>query len=233
MNRVQLLMNLQAVDYEWDDKGRRYQTVRTLLADASEHSKLSTHHEKIQQNLSTTRAKLRDSELELATLQIKYKEVTKSLYSGHVLNPRDLDNLQKESISLKSRLEHLENDTLALMSETEDLEEQRKESEAALYAFENTWAVEQVNLAQESNALRSRLHELQEQRDRLRGALGRADLTLYDELRAKKGGNAMAQMVANSCQTCHVSVPSRKAYLVEAGEDIVLCEGCGRILYVA
>jgi len=233
MRRVQILLELQAADNEWDEKARRYQAVRAQLQDTSEHDRLVAQRDKLQQALADTRARLHNSELELATLQVKYKEVNKRLYSGNVMNPRDLDNLQKESHSLKTRLENLENDTLSLMAEFEELEQQAASASASLKQFEEKRAIEQVSLTEEYNSLHSRLRELRELREKLRGLANRNDLALYDELRTKKNGNALAPMASGSCQACHVSVPSRKATLVETGEEIVLCEGCGRILYQA
>ncbi|MHB9034436.1 MAG: zinc ribbon domain-containing protein [Anaerolineae bacterium] len=233
MNRVGQLRNLQQLDQEWDEKGKRFQIVRAELSDQSELTRLRNNYNRIQQELAQTKARLRDSELELAGVQAKVKEVTTSLYSGKVMIPKDLEMLQKESQSLRNRQQHLEDETLTLMAQVESLEEQEKGAGSSLQEYEHANAANQANLTNEYNSLRARLLELQVAREKQRSEISRNDLALYTELRNKKSGVVLAQMIDSSCQVCHVSVPSRMASQVESGDVIVQCEGCGRILFLA
>lgn len=233
MSRVQLLRTLQAIDQEWDGKGRRFQDVRKLLTDTTELARLRADLQSTQSELTATRTALRDSELELASLQTKRQEVQASLYSGHIHNPKDLEMLQKESEILSERASHLEDEILNLMTSADDLDEAAQTSSAVLSAFEAQAKTAQAQLTQEYSDLRLRLTALKEQREKVRGTLPGTDLALYDDLRVKKNGAVMAAMVNSSCQACRVSVPSNKASLAGSGDEVVLCEGCGRILFLA
>jgi predicted nucleic acid-binding Zn-ribbon protein len=233
MNRLQMLLALQTVDQEWDDKGRRYQVLRKQLADSSELEGLQAACHHIKQELTTNRSKLRNLELEMASLQSKLREVQDSLYSGRVRLPKDLETLQKESQILKQRLHTMEDEILTLMSLVEEYEAKDILKTSALLAFQERSVGEREAQTTEYNDLRVRLKALQESREKLRGAIARGDLALYDELHGKKNGIALASMIESSCQICRVSAPVRKAQLVASGDEVITCEGCGRILYIA
>lgn len=233
MNHLQKLLALQTADQEWDEKGRRYQVLRRLLADQSELQALQEACHQIKQDLAASRVKLRNSELEMASLQSKQREVQDALYSGRVRVPKDLETLQKESQILQQRLHTMEEDTLNLMALVEEYEVQEKTRTSALRAFQEHSVTEHEAQTTEYGDLRMRLKAVQEIRDRLRGTINRGDLALYDELRGKKNGIVLAPMAESSCQICRVSVPVRKAQLVVSGDEVITCEGCGRILYLA
>lgn len=233
MNRLQTLLALQTADQEWDEKGRRYQAIRRLLADTSELQALQEAYHQIKQDLSANRVKLRNSELEMASLQSKQREVQDALYSGRVRVPKDLETLQKESQIMQQRLHTMEEETLNMMALVEELEAQEKTKASALQAFQEQSAIEHEAQIIEYNELRTRLKAVQELREGLRSNINRGDLALYDELRGKKNGIVLAPMAGSSCQICRVSVPVRKAQSVVTGDEVITCEGCGRILYPA
>ncbi|MHB1356324.1 MAG: zinc ribbon domain-containing protein [Anaerolineae bacterium] len=231
MNRLQTLLALQLADQEWDEKGRRYQALRRLLADTSELEALREACLQIKHDLSASRTKLRNSELEMASLQAKQRDVHDSLYSGRVRLPKDLETLQKESQILQQRLHTMEDETLNLMALVEEYEALDNAKSSALHAFEEQSATEHQAQTIEYNELRARLKAVQELRERLRGNINRGDLALYDELRGKKNGIVLAPMAESSCQICRVLAPVRKAQSVVTEDEVITCEGCGRILY--
>lgn len=231
MNRLQTLLALQTADQEWDEKGRRYQALRRLLADVSELQALQETCRQTKQDLSANRTKLRNSELEMASLQAKLREVQDSLYSGRVRLSKDLETLQKEGQILQHRLHTMEDETLTLMAMVEEQEAQDVAKSSALHAFEEHSAAEHQSQTIEYNELRARLKAVQELRERLRSNINRGDLALYDELRGKKNGIVLAPMAESSCQICRVLAPVRKAQSVVTEDEVITCEGCGRILY--
>lgn len=53
----------------------------------------------------------------------------------------------------------------------------------------------------------------------------------YDRLRAR-GRKGLALVRNQVCTGCHMSVPIGKITVIMRGEDIQLCENCGRYLYL-
>lgn len=233
MRLIQTLCQLYALDREWDEKVRTYQTVVQRITDQSERDAMREAQRRRTEELATNRTALQDAELELDSLTEKAAEVEKALYGGGVISPRELDGLRQDADHLKSHISDLEDRILEGITQVEQLEAETREGQQELQSFEARWAQEHEELTAQYKALRARLQEVQKQRDALRATLDAATLSLYDELRAKKAGVALAPMKAGVCQICHVTIPSYKARSVDRGEGVITCEGCGRILYSA
>lgn len=234
MHLVQALIQLDAADREWDDKGREYQAVRQRLADQAALTERRQAQQAREAALHQQRGALRDTDLALAALQDKARQTEDALYSGRVLSPRELDNLRREVELLKRRIAETEERLLGLMQRVEDLQAEVTSGAEDLAAFEARWASEHESDLALYQQLRGRLQALQEQREALRAQIDARTLALYDSLRRSKGGLPLAAMSGGVCQACRVTVPSAKAQLVErAEESVVLCSGCGRILHRA
>mgnify|MGYP000907471052 CR=1 FL=1 len=231
MSLIQRLLQLQTVDQEWDAQARVYQTVKQRLMDRSELEQKRQAQRSCAEALAAARAKLQNAELELASLQQKAQGIDTSLYSGRILAPRELDNLRKEGDYAHRRIGQLEDGILEQMAEMDKLEAEAADADRDLRTFEARWSKESEALSAQYKTLHAQLQRLKEAREQTRATVPAADLALYDSLRAKKGGVALAPMKEGICQICRVTSSARKVETVAGGDEIVACEGCGRILY--
>jgi len=228
---VSVLCQLQEADLEWDVKGRRYQALKKQLQDRTPLESRQEAQGADEKTLAERRAELKNAELETASLQTKRESVVQDLYGGRITNAKELDNLRLESENLAARIEALEERVLELMVAVEDLTLQVGEGREALTAFQAQYESEQRSGLQEYKTLRARLQAIQALRQELEGQLPPNVLALYHELRRSKGGRALSKEQDRLCQACHVRVPTNKARLLAARETVVVCDGCGRILY--
>jgi len=228
---VSVLCQLQEADLEWDVKGRRYQALKKQLQDRTPLESRQEAQGADEKTLAERRAELKNAELETASLQTKRESVVQDLYSGRITSAKELDNLRLESENLAARIEALEERVLELMVAVEDLTLKVGEGEEALAAFQAEYASEQRSGLQEYKTLRARLQAIQSLRQELESQLPSNVLALYHELRRSKGGHALSKSKDRLCQACHVRVPTNKARLLAARETVVVCDGCGRILY--
>ncbi|NLG29160.1 MAG: hypothetical protein GX557_14715 [Chloroflexi bacterium] len=232
MTSIETLCRLQAVDHEWGEKGHLYQALKDTLSNQAELTARREEHQHNTASLAAERTALRDAELELASVTAKVRAVDKSLYDeGGTLSPRELEAMRQNSEHLKRRIDQLETQVLGSMARVEELDAQVTREGRDLQAFEAAWAREHDAQTTQYAALRARLQELRAERERLRADLATTELALYDELRAKKGGLALAPLKEGVCQVCHVTIPWHKARSVSQSSAIITCEGCGRILY--
>jgi len=65
----------------------------------------------------------------------------------------------------------------------------------------------------------------------LRGIIPPQILEHYDRLRAR-GKKGLAAVQNQVCTGCHMSVPIGAIMTIKHGQDIQLCESCGRYLYL-
>ena len=174
---------------------------------------------------------LKGAEGEVKKQRLKIEQTEASLYSGTVKNPKELQDLQNEAISLKRYLETLEERQLEAMLEEEDAE---AANQAALDELEKV----QARLAQQNMALSTELADLNKELERLdaerQAALNPLDASLlaaYENLRQQRSGVAVAEVSEGTCAACGTTLtPSQNQNARSAGQ-IYNCPTCGRILF--
>ncbi len=232
MSKAETLYRLQIIDLEIDERSRRLKEVKAILEGNEELGRARQALQDGEKKLSRQRAKLRDQELEMRSLANKIASVEDRLYSGHIKNPKELANRQDEVQYLKRRKGGLEDQVLEAMIEVEESEASVTEQRERLARLENEWQETQARLSTEQNELVNRLRQLKAKRAKLQKTIEADDLALYEDLRRRMGGQAVALLKGDLCQTCKVTLPSSKAQQARQGKTLTPCGSCERILYV-
>ncbi len=230
MSHTSTLWHLQVIDQELDDKTRRARQVDDALANDPKVVDARGALEAEQKKLAESRAALKDRELDASGLDAKIKELDARLYGGHVTNPKELDGLEKDLKMHKRNRSDLDDKLLTLMDSVDQAQRRAEEKALTLKKIEEARAGDLQHLAREKESLAKRLAELDAEREQTRAALDADALRQYDHLRRTKAGRAVAQIKNSSCSICGVAVPSGLLNRVRAGDEIVLCSSCGRIL---
>lgn len=232
MRQVDRLYQLQRIDdriaqYERELEmwAKRRQEVEQALAAirADQQAHQETLHRKEQ--------RLREAEWTLKDMEKQVQKMNDRLYSKAIRSAKEAAALQAEIEQTRERRAALEDETLQLMIELDELGEELEE----IIAKEERRVVEQKATAQqaagETKALQEEIQDQQEAREEVAAQVDPDALQLYEQLREKGGGMAVARVVDNVCEGCHleVAVLTRKA---ARGDELVRCEICGRILYV-
>jgi len=231
MHRTERLYRLQCTDSEFDRLTHRLQEVEASLGETEELRQARLDLQAAEQALRQRQTRLRDLELENASLADKLEANEQRLYGGTVRNPKELTSLQEENEYLRRRKGQLEDVILEVMIEVEESQEQAYSARAHLAQVEERWRAEQERLIAERAELQASLVALSEKRQALRAAIPPDDLEIYDDLRRRTGGQAVVLLRGDTCQGCRVSLPSSKAQQVRQGTVLVFCGSCGRILY--
>lgn len=231
MSKAETLYRLQTIDLEADARYRRLKEVKAALEGNEELPRVWQALQDEEKKLSRQRTKLRDRELEMQSLTDKIVSVEDRLYGGRIKNPKELANLQEEVQSLKRRKGELEDQVLEAMIEVEESEASVTEQRERLARLEEEWQETQARLSAEQNELISRLSQLKAERAGLQRAIEAGDLALYEDLRHRRGGRAVALLEGELCQACRVTLPTTKVQQARQGEALTLCSSCERILY--
>jgi len=230
MNRSHLLYRLQTIDLEIGHGQRRLEEVEAGLGESAELRQARRAVQKAEDELSRWRTTLRDLELEARSLTAIITLAEERLYSGRVTNPKELANLQDEVSYLKRRRGELEDRQLEAMVEVEEYEAEVDSKKASLAQIEAEWSQAQKRLTEERSELEERLTHLEEERVKMEGMIGPEDLTLYGELRGRKGGQAVALLKEGVCQACRVTLPTSQVQQVRSRDSLSFCNSCQRIL---
>ena len=175
------------------------------------------------------------AERELRATEDRVVQVNARLYGGTVSASRELQALAADVDGLKKRASELEDRVLSLM-------EQREPFDAAVAAVDAQLGELEARRLQLVESLTSSeaetdadLARLSAQRPSLVDAVPKQLLDVYDRLRARLEGVAVARLTGGRCDGCHLSLPAVELDRIrhEAAGTLEYCEQCGRILVIA
>lgn len=152
--------------------------------------------------------------------------------SGAIADPKALERMQHELVSLERRISTLEDEELEIM-------EQLEEAQSAL--SELTAAIEQLDArlgeltgARDETAARvdAEIAEVSAGRSAIVADIPADLLALYDKLRAAKGGVVVSELRLRQCGGCQLSLDASELGEIRAmaPDAVVRHEECQRIL---
>lgn len=229
MSESSNLYRLQCLDSEADVKRQRLREVETALG---ENAALQQARQAVQDAQGQTHKwalRQRDLELEIAGLADKASHAEQRLYSGVLRNPKEMDDLQKEIAALRRRQKQLEDELLEAMIAREEAESVQAQAQKRLDEIQARWEAQQANLLREREALQGRLAEIEQARAALLPQIEPGDLAVYQPLRQRKGGVAVAQVLDGACSACGITLSPGVEWQLRQGK-LVCCSNCERIL---
>ncbi|MGQ9572512.1 MAG: zinc ribbon domain-containing protein [Dehalococcoidia bacterium] len=175
----------------------------------------------------------RELEWQVDDLRSRLSSVENKLYGGSVRNPKELGSMQEEANILRGQLRRREDELLDLMVRVEERQTAVQGAEEALAAVEKRWRQEQKELASQKELLEAELAGLGERREQQSRLVGAKVLALYENLRERRQGKAVAKVERGMCGGCRISLPMTVLQKARSGLDVVQCVSCERILYVS
>jgi predicted nucleic acid-binding Zn-ribbon protein len=233
VSAAEKLFELQKVDITWDKVRRRLQQIQHLLGETDELKGARQRVAQTESELHQWRGKQKDGELESRSVANRIKATEDRLMSGQVHNPKELEALQASLEALRRLRVGIEDSAVDALMKADELAALLTDQQSSLAQVEHSWSTSQEELRQEEAKLKQNYVLLKRKRDSLAAALGPELLDRYEQMRKRKAGVAVAALQQDSmCGACHVRVPTGIASNVRsAGETLVLCPSCGRILF--
>jgi predicted nucleic acid-binding Zn-ribbon protein len=230
MSKSAGLLQLQALDLELDAHRARLRAIEMALGDDPVVRAAKKGLVETQAQVQVQRAAVQKLEYESQALGEKIAAASERMYSGHVTNPKELQDLQNETVSLKRRQAALEEQQFSAMMAAETAEAQHASSAHQLQQAEAATAAENSALLDERGRLEAEIQRQLMARDGMLGSIFPADLEVYERLRVSKKGRAVAQIDEGACGACGVAPSSSRLQDARQGQLLILCGNCGRIL---
>jgi len=227
------LYALQEIDSAIDGARATLTAVEEQLGETEELTAARAAVEEHREVLRALHESQRDVEWQVDDARSHVAAVEKKLYGGTVRNPKELEGLNDDANMLKGQLRLREDELLSHMMKVEEEESALRQAEAALKEVEGRWRGEQADLLGQKERLESELSELESSRRAQAGRIEGRVLTLYDLLRDRHQGRAVAKVERGMCQGCRISLPMSVLQKARSGFDLVQCVSCERILYVS
>ena len=151
---------------------------------------------------------------------------------GLVNNPKDLERMQHELVSLERRITSLEDEELEVMERVEEsqqaldsLLEQLRAADERLVALGEARDRQVLEIDEE-------LAKIGAERDPAASDIPAELMALYDRLRQNKGGVGAAALRARECGGCRLSLDNAELAVIRKApsDEVIRCEECQRIL---
>lgn len=235
MTRWDALLAVQEHDTSIDQLTHRRRTLPAraeLEAAMAELAKLEQRAEEVEANrheLARAQQRLED---EIATINDRAAQHDKTLYSGTISNPRELQAMQDEIGSLKRRVSQLEDQELELMEQIEPLDADLARLGEERAGLDERAASLRAQIAEDEVSIDAQLTTVHAERDDLVTGVEPELMAEYDQLRPHSGGIAIARLVGGSCGGCHLALSAVEVDRIKKlpPEEPVHCEECGRLL---
>ncbi len=204
-------------------------TEAALAATAAARSALATRRAEIDAH----ERKLGD---EVALISGKAGDVERSMYSGEISSPRELQAMQADVEQLRKQQASLEDRELELMEAREQIDTEMSELDAILVTGSAEAERLAAIIAEREGEIDSELVTELEARTAAAATLPAKVVATYEKIRTDSGVGA-ARLVGMSCQACHLTVPStevdhmrRAAHAGDVTVAMNFCDNCGAIL---
>src|SRR5260370_328684 len=138
----------------------------------------------------------------------------------------EIERYEKEIVQL-------EDQELELMEQADKLRAEIAAAEKTASAGRDSVNRPLADLEEKTKTLQTQLEELKNERVQLAQNIDEEVMERYERLFASKGDAAVVAVEHGVCTGCHMKVTTATAVHAKSGNEIVSCEQCGRLLYVA
>lgn len=171
-------------------------------------------------------------EEELAVTEERAAAVNRRLYSGEVSASRELQAMAADADSLTARASHLEDEVLEILDEREPFDRRVVDLAAGIAGLVERRDGAAAALAAAEAEVDRDLADLAGRRQAAAASLPAAMLATYEQLRPRLDGVAVARLVGDHCDGCHLSLSATELDRIRhlPPGEMATCEQCGRIL---
>jgi predicted nucleic acid-binding Zn-ribbon protein len=225
------LYRLQQIDSQMDHARARLEIIRQTLENDLELRAVSERVSAFQSAQNEAERAQRQAEAEFQSQRIKIEQTESSLYGGMVHNPKELQDLQRDVVSLKKHLATLEDRLLESMLTSESAAASLTEARAALNQVESRLDDQNRHLTEERASLTHNLERFEAERKAATAPLEAKLLDQYETLRRDRRGLAVTTVSDGACAACGTTLTPGHQQSARSSGQIARCPTCGRILF--
>lgn len=170
---------------------------------------------------------------EASSAAARAAEVEKTMYSGAISSPRELQAMQADVQQLQRHRSTLEDRELELMERQEALDAEVSELEARDATARASSDRARADLSAKESAIDAELQAELAARTEAAAPLSADLMALYERCRAQAKGIGAARLLGNTCQGCRLTIPASEVDRIRrhaTGNAVLHCDNCGAIL---
>jgi predicted nucleic acid-binding Zn-ribbon protein len=225
------LLRLQQVDSRLSQVEARIQAIKEILESDAELAAAQQTLARAQTEQQESDLNRRRIEAQAQVQQIKIQQAESSLYGGTVRNPKELQDLEADVVSLKKHLTQIEDEELESMAALESAQISLQETSAQVAQLRARLEVQHGALLMEDAVLDRDRQDLLAERQAAVSAVAAEFLNRYEDLRRLRRGLAVAEVSENACAACGTVLTAALQQNARHATQLTYCPSCGRILY--
>jgi predicted nucleic acid-binding Zn-ribbon protein len=233
MAKASDLLALQEIDQALDRSQARLAEIDVQLVESEELVSAREAVEERRKDVDELRSRLSDAETTVEDIRAKAAVEEGKLYGGKVTNPKELSDLDAELRSIKHLITDREDVLLALLVEIDEADQKLNVANSAYSEIEGSWKREQGDLLREKAEIEPEIASLQARREKQASRIDGSSMRLYQLLRDRHAGRAVAPLERGMCQGCRITLPMSLLQKARSGTGLVQCVSCERILLVS
>jgi predicted nucleic acid-binding Zn-ribbon protein len=133
----------------------------------------------------------------------------------------------------KQKVTAIEDQILVVMEAIEANDRAYKEAEKKFKSDESALKADVQKLEDSKASAAAVVATRKAERDTFAKTVSATVVSQYEAVRNRSGGVAIVPMINNSCGGCHLSLTQNKINEVRKAKNVVMCEVCSRIIYLA
>jgi uncharacterized protein len=194
---------------------------------------LETHNRRLEVDRAALTANQKDRKKLEGDIQIQQQKISK--LRDQMLGAKTNEQyraFQHEIEYAEKEIRNAEDRILELMGESEPLDINVKKAEASLKVEKAAVESEKEHARKRTAENQQFLKQQQAARGEIAAQLPKPTVMLYDRIRSKSAGVAIAEVVNARCQACNISIRPQFMQDLRKGTELLRCEQCGRFLYL-
>lgn len=229
---IDLLIPLHEVDSRILELQAKADEIKRRLASTAGLDAAKKNLEAADQRYHRIHAELKDSELTQKGMQERAEEHEKHLYSGKVVNPREVEQIEQEIKHLRSSADKLDEKIIRLLEVVPQAESELEKARVEYDRVDKAHEDFRIKASAAGKQMQAEYKELIERRKQIFESLPPNPRTRYMTIQKGTKGTAMAKITKDGqCSKCGVQVSERAIDLARQ-DKYVTCDQCKRLLYV-
>ena len=231
MTSIRDLYDLQLLDWDIQNREEELADIRARLMDDSRRQAAKRQLDALENKMAEIARPRRQTENNIEDIERRIAEIEARLYDGSVTNPRELEAYQEERANLAANRGEAEDRLLELMIESDDTQALLDKARDLFERIDAERSREIADLRSRHAQVSAELPDFIERRASLVSEHPPMTLALYEQVRQLRGGQGAALVDRRGlCQGCRLVIPTTELQKVRAGDQIVQCGSCSRIL---
>lgn len=228
---IKLLWELQQIDNEINYLTKKANEIPEKIKGLNLHLEQETKNlEKTKADIINYKKEYKLAEVDLKTCEEKIAQYQVQLYTAKT--NEQYKAFLKEIETQKKLKNEIEDKMIELLEKIENSENEIKRREKEVEIIKEDVQKKIKELKEEEEKIREEIKKREERRKELINLLPSNHYEIYERIKKRRNGVAVAKVDNETCSICFNPIPPQTIIEIRKNEKIYYCDYCGRILVI-